>query len=72
APVAPAPAVTPSAAPAKGEAPRTAERRAIDAVAAGSGDAAAAQYDALAKENPDNPAFAEAARILRARAAEAR
>ncbi|MBX3220308.1 MAG: hypothetical protein KF795_07285 [Labilithrix sp.] len=48
------------------------ERRAIDAVAAGSGDAAAAQYDALAKENPDNPAFAEAARILRARAAEAR
>ncbi|MBN9159690.1 MAG: hypothetical protein BGO98_27315 [Myxococcales bacterium 68-20] len=49
---------------------KTAERRALDAVAAGAGDAEL--YDALAKENADNPAFSEAARILRARASEAR
>ncbi|MBX3199846.1 MAG: hypothetical protein KF894_17045 [Labilithrix sp.] len=68
---APAPAKA-SAAPAKGAPAKTAERRAIDAVASGAGEAAALEYDALAKENPDNPAFAEAARILRARAAESR
>lgn len=48
---------------------RTAERRALDAVAAGVGDAE--EYDALASEYPDNPAFSEAARILRRRAADA-
>jgi hypothetical protein len=48
---------------------RSAERRALDTVASGLDGAAADQYAALAASQPDNLAFGEAARILRARAA---
>lgn len=65
----------PSAAPgptAKPPAPaasvKTAERVAIDAVVAGSYEPAAKMYDELAKTHPENPAYKEAARILRAKA----
>jgi hypothetical protein len=51
---------------------KTAERRALDAVASGARESAAEQYAALAKANPDNLAFAEAVRILRQRASEVR
>lgn len=47
---------------------KTAERAAVDAVAAGAWDPAARAYDDLAKQHPENPAFREAARILRAKA----
>lgn len=53
-----------TAAPTKG---RTAERRALDAAAAGDHASASAQYAELAREHPENPAFAEAARLLAAR-----
>ncbi len=46
---------------------RTPERRALDTVASGLDDAAAAQYEALARAHPENVAFREAARILRER-----
>lgn len=49
---------------------RTAERKALDAAASGLDADAAAQYDALASANPENMAFREAARILRARSAQ--
>ncbi len=51
---------------------RTAERRALDTVASGLDSAAADQYEALAAAHPENVAFREAARILRARGATAR
>lgn len=47
---------------------KTAERVAVDAVAAGAWDPAAKAYDDLAKQHPENPAYKEAARILRAKA----
>jgi hypothetical protein len=43
------------------------ERMAADDVATGQFDLAAQLYDQLAQEHPENPAFAEAARILRQR-----
>lgn len=71
------PVANPAAAPAAPSAPssspkatskeRTAERRALDAAAAGDYAAAAEQYAALAHEHPDNPTYAEAARIMRAK-----
>lgn len=48
---------------------RTPERRALDTVASGLDDAAAVQYEALAKAHPESVAFREAARILRERGA---
>lgn len=45
----------------------TLERQAVDAVAAGNYVKAIGFYDQLAQHNPDRPAFAEAARILRAK-----
>jgi hypothetical protein len=44
---------------------KTLERAAADAVAAGAFLEAAALYEQLAREHPENPSFAEAARILR-------
>ena len=44
------------------------ERAAVDAVAAGSYEAAAKMYEDLAKAHPENKAYKEAARILRAKA----
>jgi len=43
------------------------ERAAVDAVVAGSYADAARLYDQLAATHPDRPAYAEAARILRAK-----
>jgi hypothetical protein len=54
------------AAPAPGK--KTAEREAIDLAAAGSYDEAARRYDALASLHSEDPAYKEAARILRAKA----
>jgi hypothetical protein len=48
---------------------RSAERRALDTVASGLDASAAEQYAALAAAHPDNLAYSEASRILRARAA---
>ena len=47
---------------------KSAERRAADAVAEGNRSAALRLYEQLARTRPDQPAFAEARRILRARA----
>jgi hypothetical protein len=44
------------------------ERDAADAVAAGLYDDAARLYDELAKQHPEDPVFAEAARIMREKA----
>jgi hypothetical protein len=44
------------------------ERFAVDAVVAGAYAEAAQRYDELAREHPDQPAYREAARILRAKA----
>jgi hypothetical protein len=44
------------------------ERSAADYVATGQYELAAQIYDTLARDNPKNPAFAEAARILRTKA----
>lgn len=68
---APAPS-SPSTTPKPGTAAlrdtRTAERKALDAAIAGADAEAAEQYAELAAAHPDNVAFREAARILRARA----
>jgi hypothetical protein len=48
---------------------RTLQREAADAVAAGAYDRAAKLYEKLAAQHPDQPAFAEAAAITRAKAA---
>ncbi len=48
---------------------KTLQRQAVDAVAAGSYAEAAKLYEELAQANPDVPAYAEAARIMRAKAA---
>jgi hypothetical protein len=67
APIASAPpAATNKGAPKTTE--KTPERAAVDAVAAGSLVPAAELYDELAKTHPENPAYKEAARILRAKA----
>jgi hypothetical protein len=47
---------------------RSAERRALDAAASGQDALAADEYEALARAQPDRPAFREAARVLRERA----
>ena len=47
---------------------KTREREAADAVAAGAYDKAARLYEDLAKAHPEAPAYAEAARIMKARA----
>jgi hypothetical protein len=57
----------PPAPPAPASGGKTAPREAADAVAAGAFDQAAKLYDELAKAHPDVPAYAEAARILRAK-----
>jgi hypothetical protein len=48
--------------------PRTPQREAADAVAAGAFDRAAKLYEDLAKAHPEVPAYAEAARIMKAKA----
>lgn len=67
------PSATPSGKPApsgSASAPKkTLQRAAADAVAAGAFLEAAALYEQLAREHPENPAYAEAARIMRAKAA---
>lgn len=72
APVPPGPAPSASASapgsPKTDPAKKSAEREAVDAVAAGQYELAAKLYDQLAKEHPDVPAYKEAARILRAKA----
>jgi precorrin isomerase len=47
--------------------PNTTERRAIDALAVGDAPTALALYSQLWREHPENPAFADAVRILSAR-----
>ncbi len=47
--------------------PKTPQREAADAVAAGAFDRAARLYDELAKAHPEVPAYAEAARIMKVR-----
>jgi predicted Zn-dependent protease len=42
------------------------ERQAADALRAGKRDQAAVLYDQLAAQHPENPAYKEAARIIRA------
>ncbi len=53
--------------PRTAQTPRTDERLALDAVAAGDYPQAARRYAALAAQHPEDPSFAEAARILRSR-----
>jgi hypothetical protein len=72
-PTPPAPASTPSgkAAAASSATPasttKTPQREAADAVAVGAYDRAARLYEELAKAHPDVPAYAEAARIMKAK-----
>ncbi|MFT3774327.1 MAG: hypothetical protein QM820_53890 [Minicystis sp.] len=58
----------PSSTPAPASTTKTREREAADAVAVGSYDKAARLYEELAKAHPDVPAYAEAARIMKAKA----
>jgi hypothetical protein len=67
--VATAPAPPPIASLAPGQ--KTIERQAVDAMAAGDFPRAVALYTQLAQANPKNLAYAEAARILRSRLADA-
>jgi len=62
------PGPAPTKSPATADSTRTPEREAADAVAAKNWAEAAKLYGALAKEHPEDPAYAEAARILRAKA----
>lgn len=67
---APAPTLTPRSTPTTSRTAlgsRTDERLALDAVAAGDYPEAARRYAALAAQHPEDPSFAEAARILRSR-----
>jgi len=69
-PAKPAPSPSPTvkaAPPAPTSSQKTAERAAVDAVAAGAWEPAAKMYEDLAKAHPENPAYKEAARILRAK-----
>ncbi|HEY1692552.1 MAG TPA: hypothetical protein VGG39_10345 [Polyangiaceae bacterium] len=70
-PVAPPTTAPPSASPPVAPAPltggKTPERLAVDAVAAGAYADAARRYEELAREHADQPAYREAARILRAK-----
>lgn len=61
------PSATPSASPG-GKGAKTLPREAADAVAVGAYDKAARLYEGLAKAHPEVPAYAEAARIMRAKA----
>ncbi|APR84463.1 Cell division protein FtsK [Minicystis rosea] len=70
----PAPPPSPSgkasaspASPTTTTATKTREREAADAVAAGAFDKAARLYDELSKAHPEVPAYAEAARIMKAK-----
>jgi hypothetical protein len=65
APAAGAPSAAPSTTT---DGPKTPEREAADALAAKNWAEAAKLYDALAKEHPDDPGYATAARILKAKA----
>jgi hypothetical protein len=67
-------AASPPDTPAKrnGSQPRTQQRDAIDAAFSGSFEEAAALYDQLAASQPNEPAFREAARILREKSQRAR
>jgi hypothetical protein len=70
--VAVAPSATATAKPTKPGAPpskKTLQRAAADAVAAGAWVDAATLYEQLARMSPDQPAYAEAARIMRQKAA---
>lgn len=73
-PPGPGPAPSPSTSASAPGSPKTdpakksAEREAVDAVAAGQYELAAKLYEQLAKDHPDVPAYKEAARILRAKA----
>ncbi len=51
-----------------GEKGRPLEQRAVEAAASGAYGDAAALYETLAKNNPNEPAYAVAARILKQRA----
>jgi hypothetical protein len=51
------------------EGEKTLQRKAVDAFVAGSYEEAARLYDQLAKQHPENPAYAAAANIARAKAA---
>jgi hypothetical protein len=57
----------PSASTPRTDGKRTLERAAVDAVVAGAYDQAAKMYAELAEAHPDNGAYREAARILRAK-----
>jgi hypothetical protein len=62
------PATPPTGKPGKTPPQKTLQRAAADAVAAGAWADAATLYEQLAAQYPDQPAYAEAARIMRARA----
>jgi hypothetical protein len=64
----PSPSGKASASPSTTTREKTREREAADAVAAGAYDRAARLYDELAKGHPEVPAYAEAARIMKAKA----
>lgn len=66
----PSPSATASGKPAAGptSSVKTREREAADAVAVGAYDKAARLYEELAKGHPETPAYAEAARIMKAKA----
>ena len=66
APPSTAPASTPSAPPVAATT-KTLERQAVDYVAVGNYAAGADVYDQLHQQNPNNPVYPEAARILRAK-----
>jgi hypothetical protein len=70
APAPPSPSGKASAAPsaAPTSTAKTPQREAADAVAVGAYDKAARLYEELAKAHPDVPAYAEAARIMKAKA----
>ncbi len=63
----PASSTAPSSSPAT-PGPKTPQREAADAVAAGAFDRAATLYAELARSHPDVPAYTEAARIMKAKA----
>jgi hypothetical protein len=65
---APAPAPTPAPTPVAAVGNKTLERQAVDFVAAGDFARAAAVYEQLQAQNPNNPVYGEAVRILRMKA----
>jgi hypothetical protein len=67
-PASASPRASASASAAPASTTKTPQREAADAVAAGAFDRAARLYEELARTHPDVPAYAEAARIMKARA----